>query len=383
MKKIVLSFVAILAFVSLMNSCRYVGTQKDNKTTVKVGVFNINGDSPWCIIDAIEAVKIDSRMEVNQISAAQIMSDELDDYDAILFPGGSGSAETKSLGDLGMKRIKTYVQEKGLAVVGICAGAYIMTNTPNYKSFNFIDYKAIDIEHDHRGHGIVQFSLSDWGKTIFPELKSLDTLYCSYYEGPVLFRDSLSNSAKSCATMLSDVHTVKGSPANMTNDRPFIVTNSIGKGKVGCFVGHPEVSPGMRWMIPRMISWCLNLPSLEYPNAVNPRFYDKEILFDSIMLAKQDQIIRDLKSTKEKKISAMNDAVNYGCWSAKKWLNGMLRDSIAEVRLVAAKNILRLERTDALDDINSAICNESDSKNKKILENTQLKLQNYIGCDKK
>ena len=63
---------------------------------------------------------------------------------------------------------KLYSFRKG--AVGICAGAYLFTDTPGYACMHINGGKAIDIEHDNRGHGISAFSLTAEGKKLFPEL---------------------------------------------------------------------------------------------------------------------------------------------------------------------------------------------------------------------
>ena len=53
--------------------------------------------------------------------------------------------------------------------------------------------------------------------------------------------------------MQSDVHVVEGTPSDMTNNRPFIIITNVEKGKTASIVGHPENTPGMRWIIPRLV----------------------------------------------------------------------------------------------------------------------------------
>lgn len=345
----------------VMTTCVNQSQQKSNsEEMIKVGIFDTNGDSPGCITDAYEALRIDPMIQPDIIGASTIMSDEIFNYDLILFPGGSGKAQTIKLGQLGMQRVKELVTEQGMGVMGICAGSYVLSQTEGYPSLDLSGFQAIDIEHDHRGHGLVKFSLTDEGKKLFPELTDNNIWYSKYYEGPVLIEpEQALFKGQSLSTMLSDVHTVEGTPANMTNNRPFITATEAGKGKVVTFVGHPENTPGMRWMIPRMVRWAVNQELISYSDkVVRPEIYTEEILYTKEQLEKQAQYFEMLWGNSEEKIEAINSLVEQSSWSAKKKVLGLLRDKSPEVRLTAAKAIVELERTDALNDLEIAVQTE-------------------------
>ncbi|MFA8341473.1 MAG: BPL-N domain-containing protein [Rhodothermaceae bacterium] len=365
MKKLILF--AMLIFI--VTACTKPVVKEDPKP-IKIGVFDKNGDSPYCIADAVEAVKIDNEMDVRVISAAEILAGETDDLDLIIFPGGGGRSETGSLGELGQAKVIDFVKNKGKAVLGICAGAYILSETPDYPSLDLSAGEAIDIEHDHRGHGLVKFSLSEEGKKIFPELKGREINFSNYYEGPVLIPAAKSKyKYTELATMLSDVHTVEGTPANMTNNRPFIIITEVEKGKTASIVGHPESTAGMRWMIPRLIRVLTGNKIVSYSdNVVKPEIHTKEILFTKELLKEQRAAYYNLVESKEEKLKAMQDIVDMRAWSAKKWIPQMVRDSDFDVRLLAAKLTVYLERTDALKDLEVAVKIEKDPKQKAMLQ---------------
>ncbi|WP_321297833.1 BPL-N domain-containing protein [Marinifilum fragile] len=378
MNKLLTIGALLIALLFTTFSCKRVPTKAEKR--IKVGVFDKNGDSPWCIADAVEALKIDPKIDCEVIRASQIVSDEILDFDAIVFPGGSGRSETMSLGEAGIERVVSLVKDKGVAVVGICAGAYIMTNTPNYPSLNLTGYKAIDIEHDHRGHGLAKFSLTEEGEKIFPELKDREISFCQYYEGPVLVSAEDEIEEGSLGTMLSDVHTVEGTPANMTNNRPFIVANTVGKGKVASFVGHPECTPGMRWMLPRIVRWATNNEMVKYPKSVvRPDFFKKEIIYTKEIQDLQSKYYNNLSGSKEEKLEAIDKVIELACWSSKKWIPGLLRDKDADVRSKASIALVKLERTDALADLEVAFANETNDDCKIQLKKSLTELKNILG----
>lgn len=362
-----------IASFALLAACQ-TNSIESNDSTIHVGVFDKNGDSPDCITDAVEACRIDSGISVRVISAADIMGGAADDIDVFLFPGGSGRSETGSLGLLGQQKIIDLVKG-GKGVVGICAGAYILSETPNYPSLALSGAEAIDIEHDHRGHGLVKFSLTEAGKKIFPELSDSAIYYSLYYEGPVLVPATNSKYKYSeLATMQSDVHTVAGTPANMTNNRPFVIVTDVEKGKSVSIVGHPEATQGMRWMIPRLVRLVAGKELISYSaNVMRPAIHTKEILFTDSLLAKQDEAFGMLIKSKEEKLAALQAIVDMRAWSAKKYIPQMVRDSSFEVRLLAAKLTVELERTDAIPDLKAAVATETDPTQKQQLQE-QLKL---------
>lgn len=371
MKLRILSFILILLVFS---ACQ------EKKDVIKVGVFNRNGDSPWCITDAVEACKIDPQIEVKVVSAAEIMSGSLDAYDVFLFPGGGGTSETNSLGNKGLQKVKDMVLKEGKGIVGICAGAYILSETPNYTCFALSGGEAIDIEHDHRGNGLAKFTLTKEGKKIFPELVNQDTLFCQYYEGPVLVpAKNSSYKYTSLATMESDVHLIDGTPANMTNDKPFVVMTECGKGRVASFVGHPECTPGMRWMVPRLIRWTLNKELISYgKNVVRPHIYTKEILYTKAPKALMNKYYKNLKGNKQEIITAIDELIKMSPWSVKKWMEGLLRHDDADVRMAAGNAVVRLERTDAIPDLEAAMHVEKDIKVRGALERNLVSLKKMI-----
>jgi glutamine amidotransferase-like uncharacterized protein len=300
-------------------------------------------------------------MAVRLITTSDIARGCLDSLDAIIIPGGGGSRQYLNLGHENQQRIRTFVSNGGGAV-GICAGAYLFSNTPGYASMAMNGAQAIDIEHDNRGHGLAKLTLSDEGKSIFPELASRDTNFVVYYEGPVFVDAPDSISFTSFATMESDVHEEGNAPANMTNAKPFFIGNTFGKGRVFSSIAHPEATPGMRWLIPRMVRWTLGKEYVTYSqSAVRPALFEREILFSVDMLKRESACYASfLYGTSEEKLEALNWLESNVSWDAKRWVQGLLYDSSAAVRVRAAEYIANSEFTHYLPDLRAAISNEKD-----------------------
>ncbi|MDY0342178.1 MAG: BPL-N domain-containing protein [Lentimicrobium sp.] len=360
---------AILGFSCSSNSSQ---TSKAGEAKVRVGVFDGHGGAQTCVWEAVEAIKIDKEMEVRLITTSDIANGYLDSLDAIIVPGGGGSRQYLNLGHENQERIRNFIATGGGAV-GICAGAYLFSNTPGYASMAINGAQAIDIEHDNRGHGLVKFTLNDEGKSIFPELAARDTNFVVYYEGPVFINAPGSITYTSFATMESDVHEEGGAPANMTNAKPFFIGNIFGKGRVFSTIAHPEATPGMRWLIPRMVRWTLGKEYITYnESVVKPDLFEKEILFSKDMLKLESACYSTfLYGSPKDKIEALNWLESNVSWDAKRWVQGLLFDSSAAVRARAAEYIAHSEFTHYLPDLRAALKEEKD-------EDAKAKMASFI-----
>lgn len=235
----------IFLSIILLSSCNSSTSKKTNSDKIKVAVFNGHGGAQTCIWETVAAVSLDPEMDVRTITTSDIANNVLDSIDVIIIPGGGGSRQYLNLGVENHKKIKQFIANGGGAV-GICAGAYLFSNTPDYACLKLNGAQAIDIEHDNRGHGIVKITLTDEGKKLFPEIADRDTSYIMYYEGPVFIKHpSDSIEYQTLAIMQSDVHEEGDAPQNMTNNKPFFITNNYGKGRVFSTIAHPEATPGM------------------------------------------------------------------------------------------------------------------------------------------
>ena len=139
---------------------------------VRVGVFQGNGGAQTCIWETIASIQLDPDMTVRTITTGDIANGVLRDLDAIIIPGGEGATQYMNLGEENMERIRNFIRS-GKGAVGICAGAYLFTDTPGYACMHINGGKAIDIVHDNRGHGISAFSLTAEGKNYSLNLLSV------------------------------------------------------------------------------------------------------------------------------------------------------------------------------------------------------------------
>ena len=336
---------------------------------VRVGVFQGNGGAQTCIWETIASIQLDPDMTVRTITTGDIANGALRDLDAIIIPGGEGATQYMNLGEENMERIRNFIRS-GKGAVGICAGAYLFTDTPGYACMHINGGKAIDIEHDNRGHGISAFSLTAEGKKLFPELAKRDKSYVMYYEGPVLVKsDSIPLPYTTMAIMETDVHEEGNAPANMTNNRPFFIANEYGKGRVFSSISHPEATPGMIWIIPRMVRWTLRMPVVAYSKrVVNPDLYNREILMTKDDLRKERGYYRTfLYGSPNEKIAALDWLQVCRSWDAKRWVQGLLFDNSPAVRERTARFIAETDYLPFLSDLETACRVERDEQTKQSM----------------
>lgn len=360
-----------------MRSVLSAGKQEHEKEIstqpIKVGVFDGHGGAQTCIWETVAAIRLDPEMEVCTITTADIANNVLDSIDAIIIPGGSGKSQYLNLGTLNQQRIKDFIA-KGKGAVGICAGAYLFSNTPDYTCIQLNGQQAIDIEHDNRGHGLAKFTLCEEGKKIFPELADRDTSFVIYYEGPVFINNPADTiQSNTLAIMESDVHEEGNAPANMTNGKPFFVANNYGKGRVFSSIAHPEGTPGMMWMIPRMVRWTLNKPFIPYQSsAVRPDLFNHESLMATDDLKQEEKAFQILLSGEsEQKVAALDWLEAHHSWDAKRWVQGLLYDASPAVRIRAARYIADTHYLPFLPNLQAAYRTETDKATQEELK-TQL-----------
>lgn len=336
---------------------------KTKTSKIRVAVFEGHGGAQTCIWETMSALSLDPGIEAKTVTTSDIANGVLDEMDVLVVPGGGGSRQYLNLGAENHERIKAFVKS-GKGAVGICAGAYLFSNTPEYSCLAINGAQAIDIEHDNRGHGISKFTLNEKGKEIFPELANIDTCYVMYYEGPVFIDNQVDTiQFTELATMQSDVHEEGDAPKNMTNNKPFFICNEYGSGRVFSTIAHPEATPGMMWMIPRMVRWAADKPFVDYKTgAVNPNVFNKEILMTINDLRTESGKFKVfLYGKPEEKVEAMDWLQGRNSWEAKRWVQGLLFDGSEVVRLRAAKYISEMHYLHYLNDLQAAYNTEADS----------------------
>lgn len=369
-------FISIAILLFGFKPLQHSTIEKKKNDKIKVGVYNGFGAGDISVVETIEALKIDSQIDPVEISAAEIMDGKLKDLDVLIFPGGSGSQQLNSLGKQTAIAITNAVKNEGLNVIGICAGSFLLSSTPDYPSLALGDVKVIDRKHYDRGRGLIAFNLTAEGYKIFPELQNKPQ-FLQYYDGPILEPLNTNSSFRELGKYVSDIHPKANYPAEITPNKTFIYNQTVGKGKLFAIGGHPESTPGMRWMLPRMVRWVTGKELVSYDKKwIVPTYYDQEILFDSEKNKYEKANWWNLFSDDSKiQIEAMDNLYAIKSRPAVRWYIGMLRDSNAEVRAHAANLLAKTEYTAAITDLKIAYATEKNEETKHKLKEAIDKLQ--------
>lgn len=353
----------IVSIVFFIVSCNNFAKNNlvENKK-IQVAVFTGNGASATCILETIEALKIDVKINAIQIQAHQIQNGDLDSFDVLIFPGGSGSKELNNLGEIAAEKVQEFVEKNGKGIIGICAGGYLMSTTKGYPSLKLSSASVTDRAHYNRGRGLIEVELTENGIAIFPELMG-QPFYLQYYDGPILIPSGENMMYNELAIYKTDIHPDEFAPKGITPGKTFMLEEKYGKGKIMIIAGHPESTPGMRWIIPRMVRQVSGHELISYNRKwVSPELNDSAILFNAELRKFEKKCFWKLfDKNKEVKIQAMCDLNTIRSRPAVRYNIGLLRDNSPEVRKHAAYLLKQTEYTTALNDLKQALVHEKDS----------------------
>lgn len=181
----------------------------------------------------------------------------LDPFDVVVFCGGSGSGQAKSLGDAGAAQVKAFVQRGG-GYVSSCAGTYLATSGYPW-SLKLTDADTVDSKHWARGSGPVDIELTDEGRKILGDYRGLQSV--RYANGPLLGKARDSDGLAPYTVLAhfrSDM--AKNVPGGVMPNTPAMIAGSYGHGRVLCFSPHPEYTAPLQGMIPRAVRWAARRP---------------------------------------------------------------------------------------------------------------------------
>ncbi|MEA1877418.1 MAG: BPL-N domain-containing protein [Bacteroidota bacterium] len=360
-------FLVVLLIGSMLYSCKPEISDQEN-SSILVGVFNGEGASPVCVIETMEALKIDSGITAREVSSADIMNGTLSQLDVLVFPGGSGSKEYNNLGELAADKVRDFARKDGKGLVGICAGGYLFSTTPDYHSLQITP--APDIrEYYDRGRGLISFSLNEQGKEIFPELKDYDSLFIQYYDGPMF--ETEGHELTILATINTDIATHEGYPYGVSPGKPMLMNGSYGEGNYFIIVGHPEATAGMRWLVPRMARWTAGEPLISYSkHIIRPQINKQAILYyPEIISFEKENFWKLFNEDDSVVLQSLENLHRIRSRPSIRWSIGLLRHPSWEVRYQAAQYLYETEYTRAIPDIEASFRAEQDLEHKALLQN--------------
>lgn len=203
-----------------------------------------------------EALSRQEDMAVEILNGEDVRDGSLRDFNAIIVPGGSAKKEAASLTAQGRKEIRRFV-ESGGCYLGICAGCYLATDSPNY--LGLLPMKIADSRHWHRGQATLPVELTDRGMELFGFDKKL--LHIVYHNGPVLkYPAGEDTSSVIVLAHFRGEIVAPGGEIGVMKDAPAMVLSRYGNGRVMGISPHPEHTDGLHMMIPQAVHWMVGHP---------------------------------------------------------------------------------------------------------------------------
>ncbi len=367
---------SVCCLMFLLGSCKssgekekYVKKLEKNKESIAVGIYKPNEKDVIYTKEIIEALKIDGGIVAVSLDSKDIKRSRLENIDVFILPGFRSNS-TIDLDQEMIEIIRKFAVEKGKGIIGICSGSIMIAGNDEKNQVNLINLKMIKPQIGETLNGVMKFELSDNGKKIFPELKNTQNLFIDFQSGPIIEVESDNDQSVSLI----------GSKYESNAGIPLFITAQAGKGKVFITTAHPEITPGMRWMLPRMVRWTIGRDLVSYDkNVVRPGFFKQEIIIDENIRKEIDELIGLLtQGDKNQKIKAMEKLMNTYPWLAAEKVRALLADKDYKVRLKAAEFLTHIEYTLAITDLEKAVKDERKRKVKEQLLTYEDEMCNMI-----
>ena len=234
-----------------VNGLRTVIPPVVSQRALKVAVFSGKG-SPQSSVDAVvKAVGFIPQATPVVLKGGDIGRMDLKSFDVIVFPGGSGSGQSKTLGEAGLKNVREFVRGGG-GYVGICAGAYLACSNFSW-GLGILNAGTVSNQW-RRGLGIVEAEPTDAAPTVLGKVGG--RFKVRYNNGPILKSGDRSDLPPyTVLTLFRTEMAENGTPVGAMVNTPAQAIATFGKGRVFVSSPHPEGTPGLEHLIPRGIVW--------------------------------------------------------------------------------------------------------------------------------
>ena len=238
---------SLLSDYSLLFTCSRAADTKP----IRVALFDDAGAFGKGVPRVIEQLGKVSDIKVTKVKGKDIAAGVLNDFDVVIFSGGSGHKEADAIGEQGRDNVREFVRNGG-GYVGICAGAYLACSGFSW-GVGVINAKTVSSKWQ-RGVGPVQIEVTPLGK----EITSLPAQKheIRYANGPIIKPDTREGLAayETLAYFRTELAS-NGSPVGVMVNSPAIVRGNFGKGRVISSSPHPEQTDGMEGFVEHAVRW--------------------------------------------------------------------------------------------------------------------------------
>ncbi|MES2697706.1 MAG: BPL-N domain-containing protein, partial [Verrucomicrobiota bacterium] len=218
---------------------------------LKIAIYEGPGSGDKGILSVSNRAQQLPGAKVIPIKPAEMGTRDLAEFDVIIFSGGSGSAQSKAIGDAGRKNVREFV-ERGGGYLGICAGAYLACSGFDW-GLGILNAKTVSNKW-RRGGGMVKAELTDEGRAVFGKVET--PFVIRYNNGPIIKpHDRADLPPYKIAALFRTELAENGTPKGVMVDSPAAVYAPFGKGRVMTISPHSEDTPGLENVIPRALAW--------------------------------------------------------------------------------------------------------------------------------
>jgi type 1 glutamine amidotransferase len=222
-----------------------------HRQPIKVGIYRGPG-APRKGVDAIvKVMKPFPEATIVILSGEQVGTADINNFDVLVFPGGSGSGQSKGIGKAGVKNVREFVHSGG-GYVGICAGAYLACSNFSW-GLGILNAGTVP-GNWRRGNAILELQLTDAGKPLLGDVN--EAFKVRYHNGPILKPWTRQDLLPYTPLALFRTEVANnGAPVGVQIQSPAQAIGAYGKGRVFVSSPHPESTPGLENLIPRAIFW--------------------------------------------------------------------------------------------------------------------------------
>lgn len=224
----------------------------EDDSRIAVAIFvgpGVGGSGPFSIDEMLKTLP--DRFESRLIGPEEVRNGTLDQFDVVVFPGGSGSRQAEGIGEKGRTRVREFVSAGG-GYVGICAGCYLACENFSW-SLKILDART---KSSKWKRGVKDLDLSFTGSSL--ELLSLESPSApvKYANGPVMEPAGSPDIPDFTTLAVFKTEVAENdTPEGIQIDSPAILTGTFGDGRVVGISPHPEQTEGLKGIVPRLIEW--------------------------------------------------------------------------------------------------------------------------------
>ena len=221
---------------------------------VSVAIYDDLGASVGGSRDMERVLAEYAQVTTRRVSSLDVQAGVLSQFDVVLHPGGSGSGQARSLGELGRAQELEFVSGGG-GYLGVCAGAYLAAC--NYEwSLALLDAKTIDTKNGHwrRGRAQLEIELTAKGLSLFGERAPIFEI--KYANGPIFAPGERAEipDYETLALYRGEVAD-NGTSKGVMPGTPALIRGPFGDGRAVAFSPHPEDSASLQSFIRDAVLW--------------------------------------------------------------------------------------------------------------------------------